>query len=59
MKCSVDSLKYFTFVSHTCWFTSKIPQVFIVWQLYLVVANTYEVFIEFHNHFTFDSHMFS
>ena len=44
-----DSHKYFTFVSHTCSFTSMIPYVFLVWQSFLFFVNAYSVFLQFIN----------
>ena len=59
MKCSADSLKYFTFVSHICSFTSMIPLAFHVWQSYLLFANAYEFFTAIHKPFTFGRHICS
>ena len=39
MKRSVNNLKYLTFVSQICSFTSMVPYAFHVWQSYLVFAN--------------------
>ena len=56
IKCYIDSITYFTFVSHICSFTSMIPYIFLVC-LSCVFENAYEVFIAIHKHFTFGSHI--
>ena len=52
IKCSVDSLKYFTFVSHIHSFTPMIPSVFHLWQSYLLFTNADEVFTAIYKYFT-------
>ena len=39
------------------YFTSMIPLVFDVWQLYLFFANAHDIFTAIHKHFTFDNHL--
>ena len=42
VKCLVDSLKYFTFVSHICSLTTIIILVFHVWQSYLFLQMSFK-----------------
>ena len=62
MNCYVNSLKYFTFVTHICFFSSMIPLVFHVCWSYLFVClffgNFYEVFTAIHKHFTWQPNLF-
>ena len=56
MKCLVDSLKYFTLVTHICSFIPDTLSVsFFGSHICFLCTNAYEVFTAIHKHFTFYS----
>ena len=56
---SLDSLKYFTIISHIYSFTPRIPLLSHVWQSCLFFTKAYEDFTASNKHFTFGSHICS